>query len=314
MSLARPDATLVDQPERVSGSAAGARRAVTDVMWCDVRHGSTAPASNRVGRVTAPTIPAVPSNPPSPTVERAGRVVVVMAMEAEAAPLREALGAEPVDKPEWAGRLPCRISVAAATAGRPAVVLAVNGLDPMSGVDSIGTTAAALTTNVALNLPGRPEPDLVMSVGTAGGWRRHGASVGDAYVAWPRVVCHDRRIALPGFDALGEGNLPTADLRDHAAALGCRLGIVTSGDSLDESAEDRARIRASGAEVKEMEAAAVSWVAHLHAIPVTAVKTITDLVDSPVATEAQFTENLHTAAESLQATTLALLDRLGGSR
>lgn len=246
-------------------------------------------------------------------MERAGHIVVVMAMEVEAAPLREALGAESVDRPGWAARLPCRISVAAATAGRPGVVLAVNGTDPMSGVDCIGTTAAALTTHVALNLPDQPRPDLVLSVGTAGGWRRTGAAVGDTYLAWPRFVCHDRRIALPEFDAFGEGNLAAADLRSHAVELGCRLGIVTTGDSLDESDEDRARILASGAELKEMEAAAVAWIAHLHGIPVSAVKTITDLVDLPVATEAQFMENLHISAASLQATTLALLDRLGGT-
>ena len=50
--------------------------------------------------------------------------------------------------------------------------------------------------------------------------------------------------------------------------LGCRVGVVTTGDSLDESPEDAARILASGAEVKEMEAAAVAWVAHLHGVAV----------------------------------------------
>ncbi len=62
-----------------------------------------------------------------------------------------------------------------------------------------------------------------------------------------------------------------------------------------------------------MEAAAVAWVGHLHAIPVGAVKTITDLVDSPVATEAQFVENLATAAETLRSKTLALLERLAAT-
>jgi len=59
-----------------------------------------------------------------------------------------------------------------------------------------------------------------------------------------------------------------------------------------------------------MEAAAVAWVGHLHEVPVGALKTVTDLVDSPVATEAQFVKNLATAAETLRAKTLALLARL----
>lgn len=250
-----------------------------------------------------------PATQRHPVVDRAERVVIVMAMEAEAAPLRDALRAQPFESPAWAAGLPCRLSHAPKAKGRPDVVLAVNGTDPIYGVDAIGSTAAALTVHVALNLD-RPRPDLVLSVGTAGGWRRAGAEIGDAYLAWPHFACHDRRIELPGFDAMGESNLGAADLRGHASALGCRLGIVTTGDSLDESPTDREMIVASGAEVKEMEAAAVAWVGHLHGVPVGALKTITDLVDSPVATEVQFVENLTTAAETLRRKTLALLERL----
>ena len=63
--------------------------------------------------------------------------------------------------------------------------------------------------------------------------------------------------------------------------------------------------------MKEMEAAAVAWIGSLHDVPVGAVKAITDLVDSPVATAEQFSANLATAADALQRTTLALLARLG---
>ena len=238
--------------------------------------------------------------------------MIVMAMEAEAAPLRSALGASSIATPEWAAALPVRLS---ATEGprHPDVIVAVNGSDPTYGVDCIGSTAAALTTQVALAAAVErwgTAPDVVLSIGTAGGWHRAGASIGDVYLAWDRFVCHDRRIDLPGFDAFGRGEHPAADLRSHAEPLGCRLGIVTTGDSLDESPDDAARIIASGAEVKEMEAAAVAWVCRLHDVPCGAVKAITDLVDSPVATAEQFTENLAAAADALQITTLALLDRL----
>ncbi len=231
-----------------------------------------------------------------------------MAMEAEAAPLRAALGAVSIESPSWAASLPVRLAVAPASGDRPEVVLAVNGTDPATGVDCIGSTAAALSTHVALGLG---PADIVITAGTAGGWQRADAAIGDVYVAWPHIACHDRRIELPGFDRFGRGEIPTADLRDLAGELGCRLGIVTTGDSLDESTTDRERILASGAEVKEMEAAAVAWVAQLHGTPVTGVKAITDLVDSPVATATQFTENLAAAAESLQATMVNLIDRLG---
>lgn len=240
-------------------------------------------------------------------------IALVMAMEIEAAPLRTALGATPIDAPPWAGALPVRLAVAPAEGNRPHVLLAVNGDDPVTGVAAIGTTAAALTTHVALNLEGIPRPDLVLSVGTAGGFTRNGATIGDTYLAWPHFSCHDRRIDLPGFQVYGDGDLPAADLRRHAEALGCGVGVITTGDSLDESPTDRARIVANGAVAKEMEAAAVAWVCHLHGVPVGAVKTITDLVDSEVDTPEQFVANLAVAAASLQRTTLALLDRIGAS-
>ncbi len=242
-------------------------------------------------------------------------IAIVMAMEAEAAPLRSALGAGGLDRPAWAAALPPTTWRAERAPGGAEVILAVNGTDPATGVDCIGTTAAALTTQVALDrcrtISGRL-PDLVLSVGTAGGWQRAGADIGDVYLAWDRFVCHDRRIDLPGFDRFGRGELPAADLRAHADALGCRLGVVTTGDSLDESPEDAARILASGAEVKEMEAAAVAWVGGLHDVPVGAVKAITDHVDHPAPTAEQFTANLAAAATALQHRTIALLERLGG--
>ena len=241
-------------------------------------------------------------------------IAIVMAMDAEAEPLREAVGAVPVARPEWAAALPPVVWHAPAAPGGVEVVLVVNGIDPHTGVDCVGTTAAALATQVALDrcrtLGGR-HPDLLLSVGTAGGWQRVGASIGDVYLAWDRFVYHDRRIDLPGFDTFGRGEIPAADLRVHADALGCRVGIVTTGDSLDESPEDAARIRASGAEVKEMEAAAVAWVAHLHGVAVGAVKAITDHVDHPAPTAEQFTANLAAAAAALRHTTIALLERLG---
>ena len=238
-------------------------------------------------------------------------VVVVMAMEVEAAPLRRALDASPIANPSWAAALPVRLAVAAAADGRPNVLLAVNGTDPRTGVPAIGTTAAALTTQVALNLDDIPRPDLVLTVGTAGGWSRNGSQIGDTYFAWPHFSCHDRRIDLPGFQAFGDGDLPAEDPRLHAEALGCGVGIVTTGDSLDESTIDRERILANDAVAKEMEAAAVAWVCHLHGVPIGGVKTITDLVDSHVATPEQFTANLALASESLHRTTLGLLERLG---
>jgi len=235
-------------------------------------------------------------------------------MAAEAAPVIEALDAREVDRPEWAGPLPARLFHQPDHDGLD-IMIGTNGTDPVTGVDCIGGHAAVLATLVLLRAH---EPDLVLSAGTAGGWSRNGAEIGDVYVAWDRFVHHDRRIDIPGFDSFGIGDHPAADIREAAFASGCRLGTVTTGESLDEAEVDRDRIIASGAEVKDMEAAAVAWVARIHGVPVSAVKAVTDLVDSPVATETQFVANLETATTELTAKLLELLPRiatldLGGS-
>lgn len=223
-------------------------------------------------------------------------------MEAEAAPLIAALDASEID-----GRPPLPMRQYGADVGSMAVRIVVNGKDPRYGADGIGTVPAALTVHAAID---SWRPDLVMSVGTAGGWQRQGTDVGDVFLAWDRFVFHDHRIDLPAFSALSTADVRTADLRDLAGDLGFGLGVVTTGDSLDESPEDRQRIVDSGAAVKDMEGAAVAWVADLHGIPVTAIKTVTDLVDHPTPTAEQFMANLATASEALERATIAALEWL----
>ena len=62
-------------------------------------------------------------------------------------------------------------------------------------------------------------------------------------------------------------------------ALGLKSGIVSSGNSLNCGPEDRAALEASGASIKEMEGAAIGYVASLFSVPLLAVKAITDIVD-----------------------------------
>ena len=54
---------------------------------------------------------------------------------------------------------------------------------------------------------------------------------------------------------------------------------MSSGNSLDFTKEDLDLFESHGVAVKEMEAAAVAWAAHLHATPMFALKAITDIVD-----------------------------------
>lgn len=228
------------------------------------------------------------------------RIVIVMAMGAEAAPVLERLGAAPMVATEplsfaWhrAVRLGCE------------VIVAVNGRDARHDVDTIGTQPAALN---AYLVAARHRPDLLVTAGTAGGWARSGGCVGDVYLSADRFVYHDRRIALPGYGAYGVGGYPAVRADALARVLGFKRGIVTTGNSLDETDDDRRMIEASGARVKDMEAAAVAWVGELLDVPVLAVKAITDLVDSHAGTVEQFEANLAMASRRLCDALVAVVD------
>lgn len=65
--------------------------------------------------------------------------------------------------------------------------------------------------------------------------------------------------------------------------------------------------------VKEMEAAAIAWIADLMETPMFAIKAITDLVDPEVDTSAEFQANFGKATEALKDGLLKLLDYLDGT-
>lgn len=228
------------------------------------------------------------------------RIAVVMAMAAEAAPILAALQARSVTSPA-----PLVARWFDAERHGAEVRIAINGRDRRFGVDSIGTEAAALNTYAVVT---SFRPDLVISAGTAGGWQRCGGEIGDVYVSDGQIVHHDRRIALEGFQAYGIGAYPVVGARRMAASLGVKTGVVTTSNSLDENDDDRAMIEASGACVKDMEAAAVAYVCEQMSVPMMAVKAVTDLVDHHTATAEQFTANLKVASACLADTLVGVID------
>lgn len=225
-----------------------------------------------------------------------------MAMRDEAAPLIKALGlktAPPLDP---------HVPVESHLSDDGQILVCVNGLDPAFGVDAIGTQPAAATTLLALR---EYDPDWVLSAGTAGAFRRNGAAIGDVYLS-RCVAYHDRRIALPGFDKYGAGMIETPEAAPIAQRLGLRLANVSTGNSLDLPDQDLKTLLGWGGEVKEMEAAAVAWIARLHGKRFFAVKSITDLMDTGTATEREFLENLHKASARLTETLIHVLSLVTG--
>jgi hypothetical protein len=99
--------------------------------------------------------------PPVPA--RVRRVLLFVAMRGEAAPIAQALGAT-------GGR---------ARVGAAEVEILVPGVDPVLGVDRLGPVHAAAALARAF-AAGRP--DLVVNMGTCGGFEAHGQRIADLVV------------------------------------------------------------------------------------------------------------------------------------
>ncbi|KAK9821682.1 hypothetical protein WJX74_007745 [Apatococcus lobatus] len=227
-------------------------------------------------------------------------------MEAEAAPIVKRLGLHFDDPRIIPG--PSTAQSYSGTAHDLTVHLVVNGKDTRFEVDNVGTPAASLTTYLAAQAF---KPDLVISLGTAGGFKTKGAAIGSVFVG-TSTVNHDRRIPLPGFDKYGLWHcdcIPTPNLQK---ALKLQAGVVSSGNSLDWVKEDWDIMQQNGAAVKEMEAAGIAWALHYFDIPFFCLKSITDIVDGDRPPQEEFLENLGAAAQALQDTVAPVLEFISG--
>lgn len=191
------------------------------------------------------------------------------------------------------------------------VHVVINGQDGVHGVPAVGTVPAALTTYAAVQAL---RPDLLVNAGTAGGFKARGAAIGDIYLS-SAVRNHDRRIPLPGFDKYGDYHIKARDAVDVEALakrLGFKMGVVTTGNSLDATTACMERMMGAEASVKEMEAAAFAYVAEAADVPWFCLKSVTDIVDGDKPTEDEFLENLGAAAKSLQEALPRVLEAVAG--
>jgi len=182
------------------------------------------------------------------------------------------------------------------------------GKDPIHGVDSVGTVSASLVTYASIQAL---EPDLIINTGTAGGFKAKGASIGDVFVA-SDVAFHDRRIPIPVFDLYGTGARRTFDCPNLIKDLNLKVGKLSTGDSLDMSPHDEAAILANDATVKDMEGAAVAYVADLLSVPVIFVKAVTDLVDGEKPTAEEFLQNLVIVSAALEQAVTEVIGFING--
>ena len=215
-------------------------------------------------------------------------------MDQEARPLIENLKLAPLGSPHPQSPMDCYQG----ELNGVKITVVTNGSCARFGVANVGTTPASLTAYLAIT---SLKPDIVINAGTAGGFQAKGGVVGDVYIS-TTLAHHDRRIPIPGFTEYGVGTHTSVACPKLVEFLGCKTGVVSTGNSLDHTPKDDELMLANDASVKEMEGAAIAWVAEMLSTPFFAIKVITDIVDGDMATEEEFLANLATAAKSLQAT------------
>lgn len=241
--------------------------------------------------------------PMTPTPSPIQHVALLYAMQDEAMPLIRRLGL--ADKGFLAPPMPMRWYDGRVDGLRVDVV--VMGADRRFGIDCIGTQPAAVATQIVLS---QLNPDLLINAGSCGGFIKRGGEIGKVYLTGGPFYFHDRRIPLAPFEKYADGGWVLSDISQWADALGLDQGVVSSGNSLDMVAEDAERIERVGTHAKDMECAAIAWVADQFEKPLCAVKAVTDLVDGPHPTHEEFEHNLHTASEALSQAVERLLSRI----
>lgn len=250
--------------------------------------------------------PAVAHARYSTTVNYSGpieRVGLQIAMKAEAQPLIEALGLHYYSAID---RLP-HLLFASGRVGQIELHIVIHGQDNRFLVDRVGTENATLA---AFKLIEHCQPNMIINAGTAGGFQNKGAEIGDVYLS-SGVVFHDHRIPLGNFREYGRGAFPVINAPQLLHDLSLKSGVVSTGNSLDLVAADLENMVATGAAVKDMEAAAIAQVAYDQQVPFMAVKSVTDLVDSPCDVGEVFLKNLSLASGNLANRVNELIVRLG---
>jgi nucleoside phosphorylase len=130
------------------------------------------------------------------------RILILMAMQSEAEPLINALSLFSIDD-----ALDRNLPFKAYHRGyrQPEIMLVISGTDERYEVDNIGPQAATLMAYIAIN---RFQPDLVISAGTAGGFRAKGAEIGTVYLSDREFIFHDRIVPFLASTCLRSAIIP----------------------------------------------------------------------------------------------------------
>jgi nucleoside phosphorylase len=239
-------------------------------------------------------------------------ILIVMAMEHEAAPIISKLGFSLLENCGMMGPM----KTYSGKVNEGIVYLILNGdshIYDQSGnvrhkdgdrvkVNRVGVVPAALSTWEGIRLF---KPDIILSVGTSGGHKSKGIKQGGVYLSQHPVQYFDRLIDFraPGdefdvtnYKCYGIGSHPVIECNQLAKDLGLAFARVGTSSSF---AHPEGNIRVQHDEndvaIKEMECAAIAEVADMFSIPFLAVKGVTDYVDVHVTQDdlnSEFNANL----------------------
>ena len=234
-------------------------------------------------------------------------VLLLFAMEEEAAPFITTHGWTHIPNNPF-GPLPFESYTG--YCGDMKVYLTWAGTDKRFKVNNVATTAATLSCYASLQA--FSGIDVIISAGTAGGFSSAGGEIADVYLS-SKCVFHSRRIqGVVGYEEYGFGHFRNAPLELLADATGCKVGVVSTSDSLDHTPKDLQIMRNEGASVKEMEGAATAWVAQQLSVPFFCVKSITDIVDGGTPSHIEFERNLKASSDMLQLKLSLILRKMAG--
>lgn len=216
------------------------------------------------------SLPAHAKQLPSIDKIHISKVLIVVAMDTEAKPIISSLNLHKMT--HSFPQLPMQGYVGKYK--KLDILLITNGIDPVNHVQNIGTQAATLSAYLGVTYF---HPDLIISIGTAGGVGESGAKQRDIYAS-QKIYFFDRRIPLKGYHEYGLGGYQSVNLSGLEKKVGLKSGIICSGNSFDENQTDYNMFLKYHCSAIEMEAAGVAWVSMLTKTPMFAMKGVTNLV------------------------------------
>lgn len=175
----------------------------------------------------------------------------------------------------------------------PSLSVVLFGVCPMHGVERIGTQTATMAALETIRIL---RPHMLASVGTAGGFVKRGAKIGDVFCSDGAIYFHGRHIVFPMYRNFELGGFPSTTLR-HLGSI--KRGVISSSDAIPPSHDDAKKMDELATDAKDMEAAAIAEIAALTNTPMFALKAISDFVDVNETTYDQFQANLQLAARNL---------------